>query len=80
VKQVIEIDRFVGLKSFVRWRDSWRDNFILNTLFNFEPMEIFENWSEVRTLKVNFEIYIADRKATTCISANLERSLYRVCV
>jgi len=46
VKQVIEIDRFVGLKSFVGKRDS----LILNPLFNFEPVERFENWSDVRKL------------------------------
>jgi len=39
VKQVIEIDRLVGLKSFV----GKRDNLILNHLFNFEPIERFEN-------------------------------------
>jgi len=37
VKQVIEIGRFVGLKSFV----GKRDNIILNALFNVEPMERF---------------------------------------
>jgi len=46
VKQVIEIDRFVELKSYV----GKRDNFILNSTFNFEPMERFENWSDVRKL------------------------------
>jgi len=44
VKYVIEIDRFVGLKSFV----GKRDNLVSNPLFNFEPMERFENWSDVR--------------------------------
>jgi len=43
VKQVIEISRLVGLKSFV----GKRDNLILNPLFNFEPMERFENWNDV---------------------------------
>jgi hypothetical protein len=42
-KQVIEIDRLVGLKSFV----GNRDNLVLNPLFNFEPVERFENWSDV---------------------------------
>jgi len=36
----------VGLKSF----EGKRDNLILNPQFNFEPMERFENWSDVRTL------------------------------
>jgi len=40
VKQFIEIDRFVGLKSFVGRRNE--ATFLLNLLFNFEPMEIFE--------------------------------------
>ena len=44
LKEVIEIGRLVGLKSFV----GCRDNLILNSLFNFEPMERFENWSDVR--------------------------------
>jgi hypothetical protein len=37
VKQVIEISRLVRLQSFV----GDRDNLILNSLFNFEPMERF---------------------------------------
>jgi len=45
-KQVIEIDRFVALRSCV----AKRDNLILNPLFNFESMERFENWSDVQTL------------------------------
>ena len=44
MKQVIEICRLVGLKSFI----GYRDNPILNYLFNFEPMERFENLSDVR--------------------------------
>ena len=44
MKQVIEIARLVGLKSFV----GNRDNLVLNSLFNFEPMKRFENWSDVR--------------------------------
>ena len=44
MKQVIEIDRLVGLQSSV----GNRDNLLLNFLFNFEPMERFENWSDVR--------------------------------
>ena len=39
MKQVIEIGMLVGLKSFV----GSRDNLVLNSLFNFEPMERFEN-------------------------------------
>ena len=50
MKQVIEIARFVGLKSFV----GNRDYLVLNYLFNFEPMERFENWSDVRKFR-NFE-------------------------
>jgi len=37
----------VGLKSVV----GKRDNLILNPLFDFDPMERFENWSDVQTLK-----------------------------
>ena len=44
MKQVIEIGRLVGLKGFV----GNRDYLVLNALFNFEPMERFENWSDVR--------------------------------
>ena len=43
MKQVIEKGRLVGLNSIV----SIRDNLIVNLLFNFEPMERFENWSDV---------------------------------
>ena len=43
MKQVIEIGRLVGLKGFV----GNRDHLVLNSLFNFEPMERFENWSDV---------------------------------
>ena len=39
MKQVIEIGRLVGLKGFV----GNRDYLVLNALFNFEPMERFEN-------------------------------------
>jgi len=46
VKQLIHVGRFVGSKSCV----GKRDNLILNLLFNFEPLERFENWSDVRTL------------------------------
>ena len=44
MKQVIEICRLVGLKSFV----GNGDNLILDSLFNSEPVERFENWSDVR--------------------------------
>ena len=44
MKQVIEIGRLVGLKGFI----GNSDNLVLNSLFNFEPMERFENWSDVR--------------------------------
>ena len=44
MKQVIEIGRLVGLKGF----GGNRDYLVLNALFNFEPMERFENWSDVQ--------------------------------
>jgi len=44
--QVIEIGRFMGLNNFV----GKRDNLVYNPLFNFEPMEKFENWSVLRKL------------------------------
>ena len=45
MKQVIEIGtRLVGLKGFVGNIEYLE----LNALFNFEPMERFENWSDVR--------------------------------
>ena len=47
MKQVFEIARFVGLKSFV----GNSDNLILNSLFNFEPMERFKNWSDERKFR-----------------------------
>ena len=43
MKQVIEIGRLVGLKSFV----NSRDNLTFISLFNFEPMPRFENWRDV---------------------------------
>ena len=46
MKQLIEIGRLVGLKGFV----GNRAYLVLNALFNFEPMERFENWSDVRKL------------------------------
>jgi len=46
VNQVIEIGRFVELKSFV----GKSDNLMLNPLFNFDPIERFKNWSDVRKL------------------------------
>ena len=44
MKQVVETGRLVGLKGFV----GNRDYLVLNALFNFEPMERFENWSDAR--------------------------------
>ena len=44
MKQVIEIGRLVGLNGFV----GNRDNLVSNALLNVEPMERFENWSNVR--------------------------------
>ena len=44
MKQVIEKGRLVGLKTFV----GKKDNLVLNSLFNLEPMERFENWCDVR--------------------------------
>ena len=44
MKQVIEICKLVGLESFV----GNRDDLVLDALFNFEPMERFENWCDRR--------------------------------